>query len=211
MRGKKYSSSFFVGALILGSVAATKAKAATETAEIETVPLDQVTLVDESTSDVADAAAAHGGFHGGHGGFHGGHGGFHGGHGGFHGGHGGFHGGHHGGFHGGHHGGFHGGHHGGFHGGHHGGFHGGFHGGPVYPAPTCVLYVSPSPIYVGQEFTLSIETSGYVDSAYIDSYAVNYPSGAIVYTANSQGTWVAQGQVSGPGGTGYCSASYTIQ
>lgn len=83
-------------------------------------------------------------------------------------------------------------------------------GGPVDPAPTCNLSASPSTIQKGQSTTISISASGKVTSAKINGKTVTFPTGSTVEIGNSVGTFTAQAEVTGPGGTGSCQASYTV-
>lgn len=83
-------------------------------------------------------------------------------------------------------------------------------GDPQDPPPTCNLSASPSTLQVGQSTTLSVATSGKVTSAKINGHSVTFPTGSTVEIGNSVGTFTAQAEVIGPGGTGSCSASYTV-
>lgn len=84
-------------------------------------------------------------------------------------------------------------------------------GGPVDPAPTCTVSASPSTIKLGETTTLSLVSSGKVTSAKINNKTVTFPTGSIVEQGNAIGTFNVQAEVVGPGGTGSCSASYSVQ
>jgi len=79
------------------------------------------------------------------------------------------------------------------------------------PAPKCSLTSNPSVVKKGETIVFSISTEGQVTSAMIDGSSVNFPTGSKSMVANSVGTFSAQGSVTGPGGTGSCSATYTVE
>ncbi len=82
---------------------------------------------------------------------------------------------------------------------------------PVDPAPTCTLSASPSTIKVGESTTIGIVVSGKATSAKINNKTVTFPTGSTTEVGTSVGTFSVQGEVTGPGGTTTCSASYNVQ
>ncbi|MFM8312656.1 MAG: hypothetical protein ACKOA8_00050, partial [Deltaproteobacteria bacterium] len=80
-------------------------------------------------------------------------------------------------------------------------------------APTCQLTASPDSIVLGQSLVASIKVSGDVSDAKIDNQSVSLSggSGQRTLTPPSVGSFSVQGQVTGPGGTGSCSASYSVK
>jgi hypothetical protein len=84
-------------------------------------------------------------------------------------------------------------------------------GGSGDPAPTCTLSASPSTIKVGESTTIALAGSGKITSAKIDGSSVTFPTGSISKVGSSAGTFTVQAEVTGPGGVGSCSASYTVQ
>lgn len=81
---------------------------------------------------------------------------------------------------------------------------------PPIPAPTCTLTANPSSITLGQSITFTLLTSGLVTNSKIDSTNVPNPNGTLVETPPSAGPGTATGTVFGPGGSGSCTASYTV-
>lgn len=83
-------------------------------------------------------------------------------------------------------------------------------GGSQPGAPTCTLAANPSTIELGQSITLRLSSTGQVTSAQINGTSVSFPTGNLTITPSAAGTFSAQGTVTGPGGSGQCSASYTV-
>lgn len=79
------------------------------------------------------------------------------------------------------------------------------------PAPTCTLAAEPSKVKKGTSVTLKLQGSGEMTSAEIENSSVSFPSGSIVVQTPSIGTFTARASVTGPGGTGHCSTSYTVE
>jgi hypothetical protein len=73
------------------------------------------------------------------------------------------------------------------------------------------LYIGTSFVRVGDQFTVTLQAAGYVNGAWIAGQPVAYPTGSLLVNAAQPGTYSLQGQVNGPGGTSYCSATYTVQ
>ncbi len=84
-------------------------------------------------------------------------------------------------------------------------------GGVVPPAPKCNLSANPSLVKKGETIVFSLFGEGNITSATIDGAAVNFPNGTKSMVATNVGTFSASGKVTGPGGTGSCSATYTVE
>ena len=82
---------------------------------------------------------------------------------------------------------------------------------PITDPPTCQLTASPDIVKLGSAVTLSMSTQGQVTSATIDGKTVPYPVGKIIVTATKEGSNVALGRVTGPGGNSSCSALYDVE
>ncbi len=82
---------------------------------------------------------------------------------------------------------------------------------PVDPAPTCTLSANPSTFKVGEQTSIALIGSGKITAARINGKTVTFPTGSTVEVGNAAGNFTAQGEVVGPGGTGTCTASYTVQ
>lgn len=85
-------------------------------------------------------------------------------------------------------------------------------GGTVTPtAPKCSLTANPNLAKKGDTIVFNLISEGNVTGATIDGSAVNFPNGSKSLVVNNVGTFTAQGKVTGPGGTGSCSATYTVE
>lgn len=83
---------------------------------------------------------------------------------------------------------------------------------PLPPsAPTCSLTASPETVLLGNSVTIEMMTSGQVTAASIDGTSVSFPMGKKIVTPTMKGTFTANGSVSGPGGSSFCRASYTVE
>ncbi|MCX6102490.1 MAG: trypsin-like serine protease [Proteobacteria bacterium] len=83
--------------------------------------------------------------------------------------------------------------------------------GPV--PPTCQLVASPDLMILGQSFIASLKVMGEVTDAQIDNQKViiNVGKTEKKMTPVAVGNFILQAKVSGPGGTGTCSAPYTVK
>lgn len=82
---------------------------------------------------------------------------------------------------------------------------------PPPVGPTCSLAAIPSIVNVGEKVTLELSVAGNATSADIDGTPVSMPLGKKVITTTAKGTYNARGNVSGPGGSNSCYASYTVE
>lgn len=77
-------------------------------------------------------------------------------------------------------------------------------------APTCTLTASPNPVKLGSPLTLQLTAQGNATSAAIDGGSVAIPSGNKTLTPAAAGTYTSNATVTGPGGSGTCTISYTV-
>ncbi len=85
-------------------------------------------------------------------------------------------------------------------------------GGVVPPtAPKCSLSANPSVVKKGESIVFSMISEGQVTSASIDGTGVSFPTGTKSVVANNVGTFSASGLVTGLGGSGSCSVTYTVE
>jgi Trypsin len=86
--------------------------------------------------------------------------------------------------------------------------------GSVTPlAPTCQLTVNPSIVILGQSVAMALTAQGEVTEAKVDNQSVLLSNGSFqrTFTPSSVGSFVAQARVTGPGGSGLCSANYSVK
>jgi len=84
-------------------------------------------------------------------------------------------------------------------------------GGTPGPAPTCSLASSSSEINLGDAVTFYLSTQGQISSATINQQPVLFPNGSLTVTPQVAGPYQANAKVSGPDGSGTCSASVTVK
>jgi hypothetical protein len=68
----------------------------------------------------------------------------------------------------------------------------------------------PGVISLGDSVTLELSAYGNVWTANIDGNPVSVPYGSITMTPTDAGGYTYEGRVDGPGGTGFCSASFEV-
>lgn len=84
-------------------------------------------------------------------------------------------------------------------------------GGPQPTAPTCTIAASPKLIKIGNSVNLSMSIQGNATSATIDGQVVSISSPSLTITPGTKGTFQARGTVAGPGGSGSCQDTYTVE
>jgi len=81
---------------------------------------------------------------------------------------------------------------------------------PPPNSPSCTLTANPEFANIGDVVTLELDTQGNATTAVIDGTSVPIPVGKKMVTTTVAGTFTVNGVVSGPGGTGTCAVSYTV-
>lgn len=84
-------------------------------------------------------------------------------------------------------------------------------GGPQPTAPTCSLAANPKVIKIGNSINLSMSIQGQATSATIDGQVVSISNPSLTITPGAKGTFQARGTVAGPGGSGSCQDTYTVE
>jgi hypothetical protein len=80
------------------------------------------------------------------------------------------------------------------------------------PAPSCQLTATSPAIKVGESNSISMVVAGKSTSATIDGISVPATGGSVTISSNLYpGTKTINGTVTGPGGTGTCKTSYSVQ
>ncbi len=83
---------------------------------------------------------------------------------------------------------------------------------PPPEIPRCNLKLAPSVVHVGTMMRADVEASGggYITGATIAGKPVKIFDSSSTWVASKEGTFTVEGTISGPAGTGRCTAEYTV-